>query len=230
MTSKQIAPTAANDVTNATLRAGPARLLAFLQGLADPAIRARFAAVGWSDAQAHEAWDLLLELKAGNLLPATPHDAANPILDAIAACDAWASTGLIRARALLQLHFPEQAAFVFANIQPAKGIAVVLDVSTFLERRSALDPDARAVLEDAGVTNAVATRLAALVRAVRESQPPPVEDPHRSAAARTVTLRKIHAWLTAWTEIARTVITRRDHLIRLGIAKRRFSAATARAA
>jgi hypothetical protein len=37
-------------------------------------------------------------------------------------------------------------------------------------------------------------------------------------------LRKVHAWLTAWSEMARSVITRRDQRIRLGIAKRRARA------
>lgn len=39
-------------------------------------------------------------------------------------------------------------------------------------------------------------------------------------AKRTEVLRKIHAWITAWSEMARTVITRRDQMIKLGIAKR----------
>ena len=34
-------------------------------------------------------------------------------------------------------------------------------------------------------------------------------------------LRKMHTWVVAWGDVARTVVTRRDHQIRLGIAKRR---------
>ena len=41
-----IAPTAAGDVTDETLKLGPARMLAFLQGVSDPAVRALFAPLG----------------------------------------------------------------------------------------------------------------------------------------------------------------------------------------
>jgi hypothetical protein len=43
-------------------------------------------------------------------------------------------------------------------------------------------------------------------------------------------LRQIHAWLASWSEIARSVVTRRDHLIHLGLAKRRASKVTKNAA
>ena len=42
----QIATLATSDVSDETLKSGPSRLLTFLQGVADPAIRAQFATLG----------------------------------------------------------------------------------------------------------------------------------------------------------------------------------------
>jgi len=239
MKTTDIAVTAANHVTDATLNAGPARLLAFLQGACDPAIRAKFAPLGWSDASANEAWGLLEALKAANVIPVAPE--ADPVAEAIAACETWQGTGLVRARAMLQLRFPEQAAFMFHDFAAGTGTAAVLNVSSFLQRRQQLedgvarkgsrkvDHEALALLDANGVTKAVIKDLGGLVemaqRVVAGTAPEgPVDE---AAAKRTIALRKIHAWLTAWSDMARTVITRRDHLIRLGIAKRRARKAKA---
>jgi hypothetical protein len=43
-------------------------------------------------------------------------------------------------------------------------------------------------------------------------------------ASRMAILRKVHAWVTAWSDVARAVIKRRDMLIRLGIARRKGKA------
>ena len=44
-----IAPAAAGDVTDETLKLRPARMLTFLQGCSDAAVRALFAPLGWTD-------------------------------------------------------------------------------------------------------------------------------------------------------------------------------------
>ena len=55
----------------------------------------------------------------------------------------------------------------------------------------------------------------------RTIAPEPQNEDLEAKDRRIEALRKMHAWVTAWTEMARTVITRRDQLIRLGIARRR---------
>ena len=231
MASAKIVPTNASDVTEATLKAGPARLLMFLQGAADPAVRAKFAALGWSTQRLEEAWGLLAMVKQASVLASAP--VADPIAEAIAACEEWQAAGLIRARAMLQLSFPEQAFFIFHGFVAAKGTAAVLNVSTFLERRHVLenaaerkasrktDREALAVLEEAGVTAEVLENLHGHVGTVQSATAAPRTEISDAEALRLDGLRKIHAWLTAWSDMARTVITRRDQLIRLGIAKRR---------
>ncbi len=45
-----------------------------------------------------------------------------------------------------------------------------------------------------------------------------------NTATRLDDLRALRAWYDDWAETARTVMTRRDYLIRLGLAKRKKSA------
>ncbi len=231
MRTIQIAPTAASDVTDDTLKLGPARLLTFLQGVSDPAIRALFAPLGWSDQRLDEAWSLLNELKAANKIPSTP--VPDPVTEAIAACESWQATGLIRARAMMQLTFPEQAAFMFHDFVAGSGTEAVLNVSTFLQRRQELengaerkgtrkaDHEALSVLEDTGVTKEMLKKLQGFIDNAQTVAPLHPQHLADADAKRTEVLRKIHAWITAWSEMARTVITRRDQMIKLGIAKRR---------
>jgi hypothetical protein len=223
-----IAARADKDVTEATLRSAPSRALTFLQGAIEPAIAGRLATVGWSVARVDEAWNLLLALRAVSVGAAPKVD---PVLDAIAECEAWQSTGLVRARAMLQLSFPEQAAFMFHDFVPGKGMAAVLNVATCMGRLQALgnsaprkasrkvDHAALALLDATYITKSEVRRLEGLVGTAHRVVVPQADDDSR--ANRLDALRKIHAWVGAWSEIARTVITRRDHLIRLGIAKRR---------
>jgi hypothetical protein len=231
MVTIKIATTAASDVNESTLKLAPARLLTFLQGVADPAIRAQFAPLGWSEQRLEEAWSLLNELKAGNVIPAIP--APDPLVEAMASCEAWQATGLIRARAMLQLTHPEQATFLFHDFVAGKGTEAVLNVATFLQRRHALeksierkpsraaDHEALAVIEQTGTTKETLKELQAMVDAVQSVAPTESAPALDVDARRLATLRKIYAWITAWSEMARTVITRRDQMIKLGIAKRR---------
>jgi hypothetical protein len=161
----------------------------------------------------------------------------NPVAEAIAACETWQNTGLVRVRAMLQLRFPEQATFMFHDFVPGTGTAAVLNVSSFLERRQQLDDGAErkasrkvdhqalALFDELGVTTASVKELEGRVETAQQVVTvTAVESPaDATATKRDVTLHKIYAWITAWSEMARTVITRRDQLIRLGIAKRRVA-------
>lgn len=231
MVTIKIAATAASDVNETTLKLAPARLLTFLQGVADPAIRAQFAPLGWSEQRVEEAWSLLHDLRAASVITASPEP--DPVVEAMASCEAWQATGLIRARAMLQLTHPEQATFLFHDFVAGKGTEAVLNVATFLERRHALDKSterkstrtadhgALAVIEQTGTTKETLKDLQAMVDTVQSVAPAEAAPATDADAERLATLRKIYAWLTAWSEMARTVVTRRDQLIRLGLAKRR---------
>ena len=121
--------------------------------------------------------------------------------------------------------------FVFHDFVAGKGTAAVLNVATFLQRRGALDKSterkasrakdhaALAVIEQTGTTRDTLKELQAMVDTVQSVSPAEAAPAVAIEAERIDVLRKIYAWVTAWSDIARTVITRRDHLIRLGIAK-----------
>jgi hypothetical protein len=228
MATIKIAATAASDIHENTLKLAPARLLAFLQGVAEPAIGAQLAPCGWSDERSEEAWSLLNELRSTGV----PTTLADPVLEATAACEAFQATGLVRARAMLQLTHPEQAMFLFHDFVPGRGPEAVLNVAMFLTRRRELergvdrkasraaDHEALAIIEQSGTSKERLKELEGMV-AVVQSAAPREPAPRAAETQRLDTLRKIHAWITAWSEMARTAVTRRDQLIRLGLAKRR---------
>jgi hypothetical protein len=229
MNTYRIVP-ATNDVTDSTLKSAPERTLAFLNGASDPAIRTALAAVGWSSEHVEEAMRLIAGVHGvGVVAPKV-----DPTVEAIAACEAWLTAEFVRARARLQLSFPEQALFLFHDLVGGKGSEAVLDVKTFLERRHELensaarkatrkvDHEALALLAAVGVTKAEVKRLGELVTTAQAVVAQEIDE---ASVKRVEALRKIYAWVTAWSEIARTVITRRHQLIRLGIAKRRSTKA-----
>ena len=230
MTTIKIADTTASDVHPNTLKLAPARLFVFLQGAADPATRALLAPFGWSEQRQEEAWSLLNELRIATVAPAPAPD---PVAEAIAACEAWQGTGLVRARAMLQIAHPEQAAFLFHDFVAGKGIAAVFNVETFLDRRQVLasgaarkasrkaDHEALAVMEEIGIDKDVVKELEDLVTTVQTAAPAPAPPVVGTGIDRDEVLRRIYVWVTAWSDMARTVVTRRDQLIRLGLAKRR---------
>lgn len=110
-------------------------------------------------------------------------------------------------------------------------------MSTFLQRVQSLssrgeskaeqkaDAEAVAILSQTGVTTSRRKELAQAVAELESSASDGT--PHDTSAQveieRLDALRRIHAWVAMWGDVARTVVTRRDQLIMLGLAKRRSS-------
>jgi hypothetical protein len=132
-----------------------------------------------------------------------------------------------------------QSAYLFADqLAATKGPGSLGTVGTFIDRAVALrdgtDPKRTATAkEDRAAMDRLATRLVFT---------PAIEDTLRGriAAAKTLatasvttadaekkrletqaTAKEFKIWLTEWRAIARAVVTRRDWLIRLGLASRR---------
>jgi hypothetical protein len=224
----------ASALSRQTLDETPARVLAFLRGVGTSAvIRAALASRGYAPDDHAEGWEFLHRVagyRDGKVAPAGDAEAQK----AIAALDAWDEPTFRVSRAALERLHPAQAAFVFQNLEPATGAGAVLSVKTFLDRLDALEgsPDRKGTrkadhaaletLAKRGVTKDERTRLRALAEIAQgfgaEAKPDP------SAEARQADLIALRAWYDDWSETARSVITRRDHLIRLGLAKRKKSA------
>jgi len=88
------------------------------------------------------------------------------------------------------------------------------------EETRAEDQKAVATLAARGFDEAELTRLAGLVKTAQANGAVPF-NAEEEAAKRQASLVALHAWYSDWAETARMVITRRDHLISLGLARRR---------
>lgn len=76
-----------------------------------------------------------------------------------------------------------------------------------------------------GIGEAERARLRALVTTATTAARTDVEASDAAdEPAPNDALLKLHAWYGEWSEVARAVIKRRDHLIRLGLAKRKKTA------
>ncbi|MCU0656677.1 MAG: hypothetical protein MUF64_15915 [Polyangiaceae bacterium] len=223
-----------NETTHSlsTLEQTPARVLTFLRAAGtSPEIRALLAARGYSDSDHEEGWTLLHQVSGHRPapLPATAPDTT--ARDAINALDNWDEDGYRLVRAALARRFPEQMIFVLEGLAPARGAGAVLSVKNLLDRLDALETsperagsrkqDLAAIeaIASKGITGEERARLRALVAAAQAPTgaaspapvvPPPVQD-----------LQALKDWFDEWAETARVAIKRRDHLIRLGLARRK---------
>ncbi len=210
----------------------------FLRALSTvSAIRRILVQAGYTTPVHQEGWGMLLTLlgytPAGADMP--PPD-ANPPEKAIAELDMWDGPNFTRARAALEHLHPDQARYIFAGLAPTTGAAAVATVKTFLDRVQALrdgtdngragsrDDDTAAVesLEKRGIVNAdIETHLRKQIETAMQLAPAPVDADRVDEVAYMSTAVAFHAWLTDWRATARAVMTRRDYLIRLGLAQRR---------
>jgi hypothetical protein len=228
-------PTPSDTVLDET----PTRSLKFLGAAStNRSIRAVLAKRGYSQAIHERGWQLML--KASGYRRATPVALDDPdAMNAIAAIDAWDEPTFRIARAALVAEFPEQHALVFQDLQAQTGIAAVVSVTTFLDRLDLLesgkdrktsrkvDHAALAKLAERGITAAERGRLRKLLDVAQgpsaeapteaSSEPEPAVDAVEQRAAKVA----LYTWYAEWREVAKADIARRDHLIQLGLAKRK---------
>ncbi len=238
------------ELARSTLDATYGRASTFLRGVGTTeAIRSRLATRGYDQREHDRGWTLL-HAAAGYQLRGD--GAKTPAVDAgvaqaIAELDAWDEPNLRIVRAALTRLHPEAAAFVLDGIEPATGVSAVLGVKALLDRLDALQkaPERKATREEdkaaletlarRGIDANERARLRALV--ARAEDYIGLDQGGESKAARqerdaknTQALKDLRAWYEDWAEMARVLITRRDHLIRLGLAKRKMKSAAKPAA
>jgi hypothetical protein len=222
-------------VTQETLEATPARAIIFLRALGTlPVLRKGMEARGYTQSEHRRGWALLqassgYDAEADVGVSATRVDPA--VTDAIAQVDEWDEDGFRIVRAALGRLHPEQAKTVLAGLAPSTGAAAVLGVETLLDRIDTLDKSknaddraAIATLAARGLSETERKRLRALVKVAKEGtsiDDTPAEEKVQSANTRQRALIELRAWYEDWSEMARVIFKRRDHLIRLGLAKRK---------
>jgi len=216
-----------------TLEETPARVLVFLRAIGTTAvIRTALATRGYTAEEHADGWERLHRVAGYGEVKTI--SLALDVEKAIAEIDAWDEPTFRVCRAALERLHPDQAAFVFDALDSATGAQAIISVGTFLERLDALEnsPDrkptrkadhaALATLSKRGITKEERDRVRKLVETAKGLAPQVQTDP--SAEARQIELVALRAWYDDWSETARSVITRRDHLIRLGLAKRKKAA------
>jgi hypothetical protein len=228
MPTKKIAPVVT--VSQAVLDATPMRALVFLRGSRFKPLRAVLQRAGYQPKDHSEGWSLL-KRSCGFFEEAegAMHDET---ADAVKELDAWDEAGFRRARAALARLHPEQCEFVFrGGLKASQGLPAVMGVLTFLDRLDELEtsPDRRATrkqdqaalatLAQRGFDDKERKRLRALVDVVQSS--PELVDDDGADDARQQALVQLRAWFEDWSDTARSVVVRRDHLIRLGLAQRK---------
>lgn len=224
------------EVSQRALEEVPEKAFAFLRGVGTcPGAYALLMTVGFGKSELDEAWGLTHAVSNYDF-GALPLPATDPLVrNALIELDKTDEPLYQRIGATLRRHHPEQATFVFDNLEPAKGPAALFVVSRLLARLSKLeegrddetreaDKAAVALLAKRGITPQERARLGELVRLGQSAREPEVFTPSAEAVAKQQeALRALHAWYSEWSATARAVITRRDYLIRLGLAKRRSS-------
>lgn len=214
----------------------PGRALKFTSAISKSrAIRAILAARGYTRAE-HEKGKALLFEVAGFTLP-DPEASEDPaVAEATAELDACDETCFRLIHAAVDRAFPEQSAFLFnGGLAASKGAAAVLGWNTMLDRLDALesgkdrkdthkaDLAALAAIAKRGLDKKERARLRELVETATvpesfEAEAPAVESAEGDEPSAEV---QLYDWYYEWSETARAVIKRRDHLIRLGLAKRK---------
>ena len=204
----------------------------------EPAIRTELQKVGFDVDDLKQGWSLVLKACSAPQATVRFTPDAGPVADAIDELVAWQSTMFLRAHAALRRLHPAEDAFVFADAVGDPSTTPLVAVTLFLERLDALessperkstrksDHAALATLERRGVTKEARKNAKHLVHVIETTAAPEVTDAPPPVDERMAALGEVYAWVQDWTDSARSVITRRDHLIRLGIGKRRSRSAT----
>jgi len=215
-----------------TLEEVPMRAVAFLRGLGTCiAARALMSQAGYTEADHAEGWSLVHAASGFEPGRKDPIRLDIKVRDAIAELDAWDEPHFRRIGAAAYRYFPEQAAFLFQGLTPAQGGGAVISVATLLGRIDMLekgrsdatreaDQACAALLAKRGYPSTERARLIEVIKIAQSAPavPPPSTD---EDAAQEQALLRLYAWFNDWSETARAVIKRRDHLIRLGLAQRR---------
>ena len=219
-----------------TLEDTPRRAVEFIRGIgSSPEVMRSLMAAGYTPKAHEEGIHVLNDVLRFVARPAAiPQPSAPMFGSAVKEIKQWVKTDYRRMKISLQRFFPEQYEYLFAGLDVSGAMDAVALVEIFLQRIAALgnDPDrkasrkadhaALAMLETRGITKATFKRLHALVNETHATPTVPrVEAPSSEPDGRMEALLALRAWYTDWAETARVVLTRRDHLIRVGLASRK---------
>jgi hypothetical protein len=226
------------EITERLVELSIARAASFFKTVSrNPVVRGELLSRGLTDEELRHGWALYSAMlgfgsdSSGQPAATVPETSAARALNAI---DAWDAPTFTAAKAVLEARYPGVAQFLFADLAPSTGPAVVAGAERFLERISMLrDGRAPGVAPEAGKG---ACELLAVRRLLDDGQEAELRQliataksgaqPHELRVsepdpARDEQTRAFVVWLSEWREIARIAIKRRDYQIALGLAQRR---------
>ena len=225
-----------------TLEDTPRRALELLRGVgSSPSILRLMTQAGYT-ASAHEEGQRLLanvvSFVQGRQAFSTATSAAHAA--AVAEIETWEKTVFRRLRAGVIRFFPNETEALFANLKVSSEMDASLLVKVFLDRISA-SPESKGRKGNAAVLKLFAQRgfggdeirhLKKLVSIAMAPAPDAVEETDSAEltaqkTARVEMLTELRGWYDDWAETARSVLTRRDHQIRVGLAHRKLRAPVA---
>jgi len=204
------------------------RVLKLLIALRNAHIAAALAQHGFRNADLDEGWTLLRNVTRTRLDVSSESPNVDPYI--LRALDVWENKWFVITEATLKRRAPEIHVRVFRNLSQTEGMAVIVSVSTFLERLEAIDKpeheggfgpagkDARKLLAQRGLTKGVIAEAKLLLGKLRKVDGPlPDLD---KLAAQDEDFEKAEAalwnWYLEWSAIARRTITHRGYLRQLG--------------
>lgn len=200
------------------------RAVVFLRAVGtNEGIRDAMGSAGFVKEDADEGWRLL---RAACEVPRVAASKRNASVDeALRKLDDFAKVLAVRVRAALRRVSPDEIAFLLNGL-PAKRGTSVASVAVFLDRCDALSKKDRAALAALGKhgigagAREEARRWISVATSLEPTRRAPV-------AVSGDPLGELYAWTKDWSDVARTVIVRRDWLIRLGIGRRKKASTTA---
>ena len=209
------------EVSRATLEATVGKASQFLFAVGrGPTILNALRKVGYTQKLHQEGWALV---NAASRKDIDESATDRRVDDALQILDDWDESGIAITRAALT-QFPEIRDRVLQGIQPIAGPGAALNVEAILarledEKDTARGKAALKRLAESGIDAAAREELGRLVAIAKGSKSfdkaiATEEEDDRALLA-------LRDWYYEWSEIARQVVKRREHLIRLGLAERR---------
>jgi hypothetical protein len=226
------------EYSDEVLEAAPERATKLLTGIGAVAtIRTLMVQTGMTNEAIAEGRTLLLAClaKPQDLGAQMDTDEARAQRAAMAELDEWDEPNFARIAATLRRQFPGAGDYVFRDLSPSTGSAAVKGVATLLQRITALESgsekdraatkkeDKKAVelLASRRFDKAERARLEALVHVALGPTAPLPEASEDRGADRRAALTELRGWYDEWSTAARTVVKKKSHLIRLGLANRK---------
>lgn len=227
----------ADEPSRDTLEEVPDRAGKFLRTTSqNPEILAVLGTRGYVQAIHEQGWTLYLTASNAPVAGVAPSEPSPAARAAIALLSREDGALFAFVHAALDAEFGAQAAYVTDGLKDAEGAVAVANVATVLARigelavgrddaSRAADQAAVAALDTVKLDAAERARLAKLVADAQSWDPIAVATVPVSAAARfearKASLVALRNWYRTWSTVASALITRRDWLIGLGLAKRK---------